>query len=242
MGIMKRLGVIGGLGPLATAFFYELVIRMTDAGTDQEHMEVLIFSRPSIPDRTAYILGKSQLNPFYSMLDTGRLLVAMGAENIIIPCITAHYFYDALSESINAPVIHAIKETVNYLKNEGITCAGIMATEGTIYANLFQKVLEERGICSVVPIQENQNRITDLIYKNIKANQPIDIDYFQQVTKQLRGDGAEVILLGCSELSMLKNEYTLGPGYLDSMEVLAMRSILLSGAKLKANYLSLITK
>jgi aspartate racemase len=105
------LGVIGGLGPIATAYFYELVIQMTSAKVDQEHIEMLIFSKPSIPDRTEYILGKSKENPVHPMIDIGKLLVGMGADHIAIPCITAHYFHDILSEGIGAPIIHIIKET-----------------------------------------------------------------------------------------------------------------------------------
>ncbi|MDF2486503.1 MAG: hypothetical protein K0R46_2671 [Herbinix sp.] len=239
---MKRLGVIGGLGPIATAYFYELIIRMTKAEIDQEHIEMLIYSKPSIPDRTDYILGKSSENPVYPMVESGRLLVGMGAENIAIPCITAHYFHTILSEGIKAPVIHAIKETAHYLKAKGIHCAGIMATEGTIHSGLFQEELSECGIHSILPNEESQREVSELIYKNIKANQPVEYDKFEKVSEQLRQNGAQVIILGCTELSLIKRDYNIGAGYIDAMEVLAMRSIILSEAKLKEEYLSLITE
>ena len=151
MGIMKQLGVIGGLGPLATAYFYELVIKMTDAASDQEHIGVLIYSKPSIPDRTAYILGDSRNNPLYPLIEAGQRLAGMGADYIAIPCITAHYFYQPLSENISIPIIHAIRETARFLKNAGVVCTGIMATEGTIRCGLLQKELKEYGIYSVIP-------------------------------------------------------------------------------------------
>lgn len=238
---MKRLGVIGGLGPIATAYFYELIIKMTDAKIDQEHIEMLIYSKPSIPDRTDYILGKSAENPVYPMVDVGRMLVGIGADNIAIPCITAHYFHDTLSEGIKVPVIHAIKETAHYLKSQGIYCVGIMATEGTVHSGMFQKELDKCGITSVVPDEESQQLVSELIYKNIKANQPVEYDKFERVSGQLREDGAEVIVLGCTELSLIKRDFDIGPGYIDAMEVLAMRSIILSEAKLKQEYNTLIT-
>ncbi len=239
---MKRLGVIGGLGPIATAYFYELIIKMTDARLDQEHIEMLIYSKPSISDRTDYILGKSSDNPVYPMVDVGRKLVDMGADHIAIPCITAHYFHDTLSEGIKAPVIHAIMETAHYLKAEGIRKAGIMATEGTVHSGIFQQELGECGISSILPNDESQVAVSELIYKNIKANEPVDYEKFERVSHQLRRDGAEVIILGCTELSLIKRDFMLGPGYIDAMEVLAMRSIILSEAKLKKEYNILITK
>lgn len=239
---MKRLGVIGGLGPLATAYFYELVIKMTDAVTDQEHIEMMIYSKPSIPDRTDYILRKSTENPVHPMLDIGRRLVAMGADYIAIPCITAHYFHDVLSRGIKAPVIHAIRETAVYLKKQGIRHAGIMATEGTIHSALFQKELEEYGILSVLPSDESQQAISDIIYQNIKANQPVNYAKFEGISEQLRCDGAEVIILGCTELSLIKRDFNIGPGFLDAMEVLAMRCVVLSEARLRKEYETLITE
>lgn len=239
---MKRLGVIGGLGPIATAYFYELMIKMTDAQVDQEHIEMLIYSKPSIPDRTAYIIGKSFDNPVLPMVDIGRTLVDMGAENIAIPCITAHYFHKTLSEGIRAPIIHAIKETAHYLKAQGINCVGIMATEGTIHSGIFQQELKDCGISMVQPNTENQHVVSELIYKNIKANKPIDFQKFERVSGQLRRDGAQVIILGCTELSLIKRDFYIGPGFIDAMEVLAMCSVIASEAKLKYEYNYLITK
>jgi aspartate racemase len=238
---MKRLGVIGGLGPIATAYFYELIIKMTDARIDQEHIEMLIFSKPSIPDRTDYILGKSEDNPLYEIIGVGNLLSDMGADYIAIPCITAHYFNGKLTEGINAPMIHVIKETVRYLKDQKICRAGIMATEGTIYSRLFQNELQAGGIEAVIPSESRQKDVTDLIYKNVKATLPVELDKFKAVSAELRGEGAEVIILGCTELSLIKRDYDIGPGYLDAMEVLAMRSIVLCEGKLKEEYRSLIT-
>ncbi len=214
---------------------------MTNASKDQEHIEMLIFSKPSIPDRTDYILGKSKENPAPFMIEIGRQLAGMGADHIAIPCITAHYFHDILSKGMGVSIIHIIRETALHLKEHGILCAGIMATEGTIYSGLFQEELNSLGIAAIVPSKERQADVTDLIYKNVKANQPVEIDKFHLISSQLRNEGAQVIILGCTELSLIKRDYDIGPGYIDAMEVLAMRSIQLCEAKLKEEYHSLIT-
>ena len=147
----KTLGVIGGLGPMATAYYMELVIQMTDASCDQEHLNMIISSRPGTPDRTRYILGLSDENPAPVMIDAGRWLVAEGAEILAIPCITAHYFQKQLEEEIHTPVIHLIKETVHHMRDYGVRKAGIMATDGTIQSGLFQEELRLHGMEAVLP-------------------------------------------------------------------------------------------
>lgn len=240
--ITNKLGVIGGLGPIATAYFYELIIEMTEAVKDQDHLDMIIMSNPSIPDRTDYIIGKSDQNPMPPMIEVGQQLKDLGVDFISIPCITAHYFYDKLSQGIGVPIIHIVKETVRHLKENEVQSAGIMATEGTIYSGLFQKELEKNGINAVIPSKLKQEYVTDLIYKAVKANKPPDMTQFESVSEELRGQGAEVIILGCTELSLIKRDFPIGAGYLDAMEVLAMRSIQLCKAKLKHEYQSLITK
>lgn len=202
---------------------------------------MLLFCNPSIPDRTDYILGRSKDSPVDTMISVGKALTLMGADHIAIPCITAHYFHDELAKDIKAPIIHIIKETAVYLKSLGVRCAGIMATEGTIYSRMFQEELFECNIKAIVPSISRQQDVTHLIYQNVKANRPVEFERFEAVSEELRDEGAEIIILGCTELSLIKRDYEIGPGYIDAMEVLAMRSIILCEAKLKEEYASLIT-
>ena len=229
----KTLGVIGGLGPLATAYFYELITNMTDAVKDQDHIEILIHSKPSIPDRTAYILDNSKESPLPPMIVIGNELASMGVDHISIPCITAHCFYDELSRGIPVPIINGIRETVETLKINGVKKAGIMATDGTIHSSLFQHELEGWGITPIVPTKIYQDYIMDLIYNCVKSSQPVDMEKFSKASDHLRENGAEAIILGCTELSIIKRDYPIGLGYLDVMEVLAGASILKSQGKLR---------
>ena len=102
---MKKLGIIGGLGPMATVYFLQLITQMSEARVDQEHMEILLHSKPSIPDRTRFILGLSDENPLKEMIEIGLELKGQGAEAIAIPCITAHYFHNELEEALQMPVL-----------------------------------------------------------------------------------------------------------------------------------------
>ncbi len=236
---MKKLGVIGGLGPMATAYFMQLVIDMTKADVDQEHIEMLIHSKPQTPDRTAYILDHTKESPLPTMIEVGKGLKAQGADVIAMPCVTAHYFQNELEGAIGLPVIHTIEETAKYLKSESIRTAGIMATDGTVTSRLFQTTLAAYDIAAVVPDAANQAKVMHIIYDNVKAGRPIDRTAVFEVQSFLSNAGAEIILLGCTELSMIKRDLRMTKGFLDVMEVLARSSVMACGT-LKTEYDHLI--
>ena len=221
----KRLGVIGGLGPMATAYFMELLTRMSNAKTDQEHMEVLIYSKPSIPDRTKYILGESDESPFPAMVSAGEKLREAGADLLAIPCVTAHFFHGELERELGLPVINGLTETAAYLAGERKSRVGILATDGTIRSGILQNVLREYEIQSVVPGEESQKKVMSMVYDEIKAGSGADMEKFGQVSEELFGAGAQVILLACTELSLIKRESVLSAGYLDILEVIARTAV-----------------
>ena len=237
---MKTLGVIGGLGPMATAYFLQLLTQMTDAQKDQNHIEVLIHSKPQIPDRTRYILGKSAHNPVPDMVAVGKSLVNQGADILAIPCITAHYFQEELEAAIGCPIINALEETAEYVKQRGFEKIGIMATDGTIESGIFQHALEKHGMKAVIPCKEKQAGVMHLIYDNVKSGKPVELPLFEEIAQELFAQGAQVILLGCTELSLIKRDFALEPGFLDVMEVLARKAVLSCG-KLRKEYEELIT-
>ena len=238
---MKTLGVIGGVGPLATAYFMELLVRITEAHRDQEHIDAIIYSRPSIPDRTSYILKKSNDSPVKMMADIGKKLKEQGASFIAIPCITAHSFYAELSEEIDLPIINALEEIALYLKDSNIKRAGVLATDGTLYSKSLQRTLEAHGIKAILPSEMSQSYVMDIIYENIKAGESIDMDKFNHIKEDMDSKAAEVIILGCTELSLLKRNEITGPGFIDPMEVLARKAIELCGGRVKEEFKSLIT-
>ncbi len=237
----KTLGVIGGLGPIATAHFMELIIRMTEAETDQEHLDMIIYNHPTTPDRTGYILDPSKPSPLPEMVRIGKALSQQGASLIAIPCMTAHYFHRELSSQIPAPIVHAIHETAVHLKKNGIERVGIMATDGTIQSGLFQRELKRHGIMPIVPGMNAQSCVMSIIYDDIKANRPADLEKFAFVSRELWRGGAQAIILGCTELSLVKRDYPIGGGYLDAMEVLARRCVIACGGRLKPEYDNLIS-
>lgn len=238
----KTLGVIGGLGPLATAYFMELVTKMTDAREEQDHVRMILYSTPDIPDRTKYILGKSRDNPFFEILDVGNALINQGVDCIAIPCMTAHYFYDILTKRLPAvKIIHAVRETALELEKNGVRKIGVMATDGTLRSGVFHKELKLHGMEVITPDESHQAGVMSLIYDDVKAGRRLDLGLFNNIADHLRSKGSEVIILGCTELSLIKRDYLIGPGYIDAMEVLAKQSILSCGKNIKSSYDNLIT-
>lgn len=237
---MKKLGVIGGLGPMASAYYLERITQMTSAAIDQEHIEVLLHSCPQIPDRTGYILGESSSSPLPKMLEVGKNLAAQGVDMIAIPCITAHYFEEDLSSQIPVPIIDALSATADYLSERGIQAAGLMATDGTVKSGLFQKRLQDKGIKCILPDEDNQRAVMAIIYDDVKSGKPINYEKFQKVIRSLKGQGADVVILGCTELSVVKRDFTMPPGVIDVIDVLSRAAVLRCG-KLKPEYEELIT-
>ena len=235
----KCLGVIGGLGPLATVYFMEQVIGMTEALTDQEHLDMIVINSPGIPDRTGFILDRSKEDPLPEMISIARKLEMLGADNIAVPCITAHYFYDMLNASVDIPVINAVTETVDHLAKAGFIKFGLAATDGTISSGLFQKEASAKGMECILPDEICQKDLMKLIYDDIKAGKEPDMKLFHAVVSDLRNKGAQMIVLGCTELSLLKRDELIGPGFIDVTDVLARVSVITSGGQLKKEYFDL---
>ena len=225
---------------MATAYLMEQIIKMTDAACDQEHIEMVVFNIPTIPDRTSFILGESNDSPLEKMQNVARDLEACGCEYLAMPCITAHYFHNQLESAVSIPLIHGIEQTAVYLKNRGITSAGVMATDGTVSSKLFTKVLSKYGIDVIYPDDVHQKYVMNIIYDDVKAGNAIDINKFEAVSEYLKNNGAEVIILGCTELSIVKRDLAIGSGYLDVIDIISQSAVLSCG-KLKDEYKELIT-
>ncbi len=222
------LGILGGVGPLATAYFMELLIEKTPAQTDQDHMPMIVFNDPQIPDRTAYILDNTKPNPQQEMTKVARMLEKSGAEYIAIPCNTAHYFYEAISEAVRIPVLNIMEETsrrISSIFGPGAT-VGLLATEGTVKSGVFQGYFENRAIRTIVPDESGQAVVTHLIYDCVKANEPYDEKDFLAEAQKLREAGCDAVVVACTELSVIYQNLSERPDWLfDSLDILADRCV-----------------
>ena len=223
------LGILGGLGPMSTVYFCELLNRHTAARCDADHIDMLISSRATTPDRTAYILDKNAPDPLPVMLSEAHRLEAAGVDLIVMPCNTAHYFYDGLAANCKTPILNIIDETTAHLARLGVARFGLLATEGTISSGAYERFCSPRGLTCVTPTSEEQSIISDIIYGQIKKNLPVDMAAFDGVVKALCARGCERIVLGCTELSLLKKQGLDDELFVDSLDVLAHRTILACG-------------
>lgn len=226
---------------MATAYYLELVVSMTHVQRDQDHPRIMVMNDPTIPDRTAYILGESGESPLPAMAELGRQLKTLGAGVLATPCITAHYFHEELQSETGLPMIHAIRSVAELLKESGIRRVGLMATDGTVRSGIFQRQVEALGMELVLPSAEGQKGVMTLIYDQVKAGVAPDLALFTSIRDELREYGAEVVVLGCTELSLLKKDFDLGDGILDALEVLAKESVKACGKPVKPEYDRLFT-
>ncbi len=225
---------------MATAYFMRRIIEMTDAATDQDNIEMVIYNVPSIPDRTGYILGKTKESPLPIIVELANNLERQNVDYIAMPCITAHYFHDQIADSVFVPVSNGVREAACYLHERGIQNVGIMATDGTVDMHLFDSVFKDYDIKCIYPSKECQKLVMSIIYDDVKAGHKVDMKEFDLIKYELMEAGAEVVILGCTELSIVKRDHDVGENVLDIIDVLAQDSVI-KCAKLRSEYEELIT-
>ena len=229
---IATLGILGGLGPMSGIYFCEMLIAHTRVSADQEHIDFLLSSKATTPDRTDFIVGRSGADPAPVMISEVDKLVRAGADLITIPCNTAHHFYHAVAAASPVPIINIIDQTVEFCRQQGLSRIGVLATEGTVASGAYETVLRRVGLDYLTCSPEDQATVSHIIYEEIKKGLPPDIEALRLVADRLRRRGAQALILGCTELSLLKN--TLGDDDLiDSLEVLACAAIRLCGKEPK---------
>jgi aspartate racemase len=236
----KIIGIVGGMGPLAGQKLLNEIITNTKANTDQEHDSVVLISYPKfIDDRTSFLYGETETNPARSIIEIIRKLEACGAEVIGMPCNTAHApsIFGLIQQYIlkkrnKVKLLHMPTETCMYLKkcNPLANKIGIMATNGTLLSGLYQDILSGMGYEVIVPDHKFQNGVIHrMIYDNdfgIKSSSGRITSEVKVLIKQsidyFRERNADAIILGCTELSLVKHDYDDEKiALIDSLEVLA---------------------
>jgi aspartate racemase len=230
----KVIGILGGMGPEATLDCFARIIKNTPAKTDQEHLRVIIDSNPKVPDRTAAIIGIGE-SPVPILVKGCLSLQRAGADFIIIPCVSAHFFLEEAQEQINIPILSifdTITETI-ISDHPDIKTVGLMGTTGTISSGLFQKRLAADNIKTIVPDEVHQSRVMAAIY-DIKNSHPprskeeITSDLVA-TAESLISKGARGIIAGCTEIPLALKQEHLPVPYFDALTILARAAIVKSG-------------
>ncbi len=229
----KTIGIIGGMGPLATADLFRKIVLMTDAKCDQEHPRVLIDCNTGIPDRTAAILSGGE-NPLPQLAASARKLERAGADVLMMPCNTAHYFYDEVCAATRLPVLHMLRLTAEEIDRRGVRTVGLLATDGTIATGIYERLFEGHGVKVLKPDAEGQKRIMALIYDGVKAgNAAFDAGPVRMVLDGMLAAGAACFVLGCTELPIAFQDYGLPYPAVDPTAVLARAAIAFAGCPVK---------
>lgn len=232
----KMIGVLGGMGPMASQLFYKMITEMTEASCDQEHLKMMIFSDTSMPDRTKAILSGDIEPVREKLLEDAKLLQQCGCKAIGITCNTAHYFADLIQDQLEVPIIHMIKETVNTIAESmpGAKVA-LLATDGTVRTRIYQGRMEKAGLEPYILPDEMQKQVMYQIYDRIKSGKPWDTENWAALEAHIKEAGCSCAIMGCTELSVIKMDNRLDDYYVDPMAVLAERLILFAGKQIKQN-------
>lgn len=230
MALNNIVGVIGGMGPMATWCFCECITRHTCAHTDQEHIHVCVDCNTNIPDRTEAILHKGA-SPVPELVKSGIRLERMGADALVMPCNTAHCFHEELVPYLGVPLLNMLQETAQEIKRRRIACVGLLATDGTLASGVYERQLAEEDIRAVVPSPENQKHVMQLIYSGVKAGSPeFDLSGIYAAIEELSDKGAQTLLLGCTELPVAFAQYGMRAEVINPLEILAKAAIRYVGA------------
>ncbi len=206
---MKTIGIIGGMGPLATTDLYRKIILCTGAKNDRDNIPLLIDNNTRIPDRTCAILHGGE-SPVDEIVSSAKKLAAMGADFLLMHCNTSHYFYDEISYRVDVPIVHMINETCADMQHRDITCAALLATDGTVQTGVYDNVFANSGITLLKPDAAGQAAVMSLIYDGVKAGaETFDTTAFCTAVDNLKAQGAQVVLFGCTELPLAFSMYNI---------------------------------
>jgi aspartate racemase len=198
------LGVLGGMGPLASAQFMMRLTLLTPAERDQDHIPTVLWSDPRVPDRTRGTLQGGE-DPLPWLLRGIAGLRQAGCGAIAIPCNTAHGWYEAMVEAAGVPVLHIVDAAVADLRRNGVMGGriGLMGTQATLDMRLYQQRLDLLGFQCVTPSQDQMDRLVTPAIARVKANQVAEaFPPLAEVVNDLQARGASSVVLGCTEIPL----------------------------------------
>ena len=236
----KILGIIGGMGPLATVNLFNKIVINTDAQNDQEHIHMLVDNNINIPDRTAFLLGTGE-DPTEELIKSAVRLEKR-RRFLIMPCNTAHHFYEVIKEKINIDFLNMIEETVKFIQTNhpNDKKIGLLSTDGTLKAKIYDLYFNKRDIRVMSPKKETQESIMDIIYGIKAGEKEVKIDAIYDAIKEFGARGIRVIVLGCTELSVVNEMFKLEKSLadtentvhiVDAVDVIVRRAIEFAGKK-----------
>lgn len=220
------IGVLGGMGPLATASFFRKIIEETEVTKDQDHYRVIIDSNPKIPDRTKAILYGGE-SPLSEMIKTAQNLEQSGATVLAMPCITAHYFHEEIQKHVSIPFYHVLQGLDDYLADNfaSVTKIGVLSTTATKETELFQTYIKSKSV--LFPDHSVQeDKVMRAIFGEKGIKQGNSGEYPKQLLKEAADQlidemGCELIIGGCTEVELVLRSDDLSVPFIDPMRAAA---------------------
>jgi aspartate racemase len=204
---MKRLGILGGMGPAASAEFVNRLIQQTPAACDQEHIPFVLWNDPTVPDRSTSLINRDDLP--WEKLKAGILgLKNAGCDHIVIPCNTAHFWYDRMAD-LGVPITHIVDSVAMELKSQGIHngTIGVIGTKATMSLGLYQHHLGKLGWNCITPSSSDMDDLVQPAIELIKANKmAVAHEYLMSTIDQLIPWGVQAVILGCTEIPLAIKE------------------------------------
>jgi aspartate racemase len=204
---MKRLGVLGGMGPAASAEFIVRLIQQTPATRDQDHIPFVLWNNPQIPDRSTSMRNGDD-KPLPYLIEGIQALKYSGCDLIVIPCNTAHFWFHELSK-LNVKIVHIVDSVADSLRDVNVinSTIGVIGTQATVELGLYQYILNRSGWNCIVPTKEEMNTLVQPAIDLIKGG---DIEQahsmLMTVVRSLIDRGAKAVVLGCTEIPLAVKE------------------------------------
>ncbi len=220
----KIVGIIGGMGPEATLDLMARIIRATPALDDCDHIRMIVDNNPKVPSRIKALIEGTGESPGPCLAEMGQKLEAWGADFLAMPCNTAHYYHGEIQAAVRIPVLNMIDLTVKQVVRDrpGIKNAGLLASPAVKRTGLFSKSFRKFGVALLYPQSELQESLLNCI-KKVKTglHGAEEKQLVARAAQNLSEQGAEVLVIACTELSLIVEELSTADGWYDSSQILA---------------------
>jgi aspartate racemase len=226
------VGVLGGMGPWATLDFLQKILKATPACRDQDHVPVLVSNIPQIPDRTAAYGGEGE-SPLDALIANGQRLKAGGASVLVMPCNTAHLWFDDLESALATPMLHIVDSALRELQPTGtkISTVGILGTDATLASGLYPNRALAVG-AAVRWVQPTAREMIELLMPGIRLVKAGRLDegreHLNAVARSLVRRGAQALVMACTELPLVLDNSIDGIAAVDPTSALARAVVHLS--------------
>jgi aspartate racemase len=228
--IKKRIGILGGMGPEATALLMMRVIQLTPAEDDSDHVPLIIDNNTQVPSRIKALIENNGADPGPVLQQMAKQLELNGAQALAMPCNTAHYYARQIEEGVRIPLLNMLELSAQQVAEHPLKpkVVGVLGSPAVKKIGLFDNVFMRWDIAVIYP--QNQTLILNAI-RAIKSDNQVDQArrIFQQACRELSDSGADILLVGCSEFSIISDAIPEPLDYVDTIDVLAQAVVDFAG-------------